>query len=138
MLGEPVIYLDTANRTLQHPLEIENCLLSHDSIMEASCVGLKDERYGEVVAAFVRRVDGHSLRIDEVQAWVRERLSNHLGMPNPSWCPHTHLTMVKCPNTYSGPKTSPRRQVGRYRNSSSKSWASPCGRRFQSFYRCGN
>jgi len=61
-----------------HPLEIENCLLAHDSIMEASCVGLKDERYGEVVAAFVRRADGHRLRIDEVQAWVRERLSNHL------------------------------------------------------------
>jgi len=83
MFGEPVVCLDTVNRELQHPLEIENCLLAHDSIMEASCVGLKDERYGEVVAAFVRRADGHRLRIDEVQAWVRERLSNHLGTPSP-------------------------------------------------------
>ena len=35
------------------PLEIENCLFAHPLIQEASVVGLKDERYGEVVAAFL-------------------------------------------------------------------------------------
>ncbi len=38
-----------------HPLEIENCLLAHPGIADVSVVGLGDERYGEVVAAFVVR-----------------------------------------------------------------------------------
>lgn len=59
-----------------HPLEIENCLLGHPKILESSVVGLKDERYGEVVAAFVRKEEG--LLADEVREWVREKLSHHL------------------------------------------------------------
>ncbi|PUU78527.1 acyl-CoA synthetase/AMP-acid ligase-like protein II [Tuber borchii] len=59
-----------------HPLEIENCLLAHPKIVESSVVGLKDERYGEVVAAFVRKEGG--LTTNEVRGWVREKLSHHL------------------------------------------------------------
>ncbi|RPA94817.1 acyl-CoA synthetase/AMP-acid ligase-like protein II [Choiromyces venosus 120613-1] len=59
-----------------HPLEIENCLLGHSRILESSVVGLKDERYGEVVVAFVRREEG--LTPNEVREWVREKLSHHL------------------------------------------------------------
>jgi len=47
-------------------------------IVESSVVGLKDERYGEVVAAFVRKEGG--LTASEVRGWVREKLSHHLGM----------------------------------------------------------
>lgn len=36
-----------------HPLEIENCLLAHPGVADVSVVGLEDERYGEVVTAFV-------------------------------------------------------------------------------------
>ncbi|CZR62843.1 related to long-chain fatty-acid-CoA ligase [Phialocephala subalpina] len=36
-----------------HPLEVENCLFKMEQVSEASVVGLPDERYGEVVAAFV-------------------------------------------------------------------------------------
>ena len=74
-----------------HPLEVENCLLANPSVREVSVVGVPDERYGEVVAAFVVRVDGgvvsastsgkHAQAIlDEegVKTWVRERLSKHL------------------------------------------------------------
>ena len=66
-----------------HPLEIENCLFAHDKIAEVSVVGLPDERYGEVVAAFI--VKRHHLPAgekditpDEVRTWVRERMSHHL------------------------------------------------------------
>lgn len=65
-----------------HPLEIENCLLSHEGVREVSVVGLKDERYGEVVAAFVvrnRNAEGEKLSAKEVRDYVRERLSGHLG-----------------------------------------------------------
>jgi len=41
-----------------HPLEIENCLLAHPGIADVSVVGLRDERYGEVVAAFVVKAAG--------------------------------------------------------------------------------
>ncbi|CAZ85226.1 unnamed protein product [Tuber melanosporum] len=59
-----------------HPLEIENCLLSHPKVLESSVVGLKDERYGEAVAAFVRKEEG--LTTDEIREWVRGKLSHHL------------------------------------------------------------
>ncbi|KAI4194873.1 MAG: hypothetical protein LQ350_007528, partial [Teloschistes chrysophthalmus] len=50
-----------------HPLEVENCLLGHPDVAEVSVVGLPDERYGEVVAAFIVRAPGKELSPDEVQ-----------------------------------------------------------------------
>lgn len=64
-----------------HPLEIENCLLAHPSIVEASAVGLRDDRYGEVVAVFVRKDEGVVVTRDDMRKWVRAKLSHHLGMP---------------------------------------------------------
>jgi len=67
-----------------HPLEVENCLFAHEGVREVSVVGLPDERYGEVVAAFVVRRDGGDggIGAEDVRGWVRERLSNHLGELN--------------------------------------------------------
>lgn len=62
-----------------HPLEVENCLLAHESVSEVSVVGLPDEKYGEVVAAFVVKRVGSNLSVDGVRQWVREKLSGHLG-----------------------------------------------------------
>jgi TBC1 domain family member 8/9 len=66
-----------------HPLEIENCLFAHPGVAEVSVVGLPDERHGEAVAAFVvaKRVgDGEDgIAAEQVQSWVRERLSHHMG-----------------------------------------------------------
>ncbi|KAI1806902.1 acetyl-CoA synthetase-like protein [Daldinia bambusicola] len=75
-----------------HPLEIEVCLARHPLIREASVVGIPDERYGEVVGAFVAvHTDvvtledgeinvgrGETLSKDEVRDWVRKQLSGHL------------------------------------------------------------
>jgi acyl-CoA synthetase (AMP-forming)/AMP-acid ligase II len=64
-----------------HPLEVENCLFAHPAIREVSVAGLPDERYGEVVAAFVVKHEGDegNITADEVRSWVREKLSHHLG-----------------------------------------------------------
>lgn len=64
-----------------HPLEIESCLLGHDGVRDASIVGIKDEKYGEVVAAFVRKQqneEGAKLDIESVRDYVRTHLSHHL------------------------------------------------------------
>jgi len=63
-----------------HPLEVENCLFAHPAVAEVSVVGLPDERYGEVVAAFVVTHHGAEVRMDEIRSWVREKLSHHLGV----------------------------------------------------------
>lgn len=63
-----------------HPLEVENCLFGHPSVQEVSVVGLPDERYGEVVAAFVIPQQRAKVTAEEVRTWVREKLSHHLGM----------------------------------------------------------
>lgn len=74
------------------PLEIESCLLAHDAVREVSVVGLPDERYGEVVAAFMVPHQGATLTAKEVRDYVRENLSGHLGKsqhPDHSqWPPH--------------------------------------------------
>jgi len=62
-----------------HPLEVENCLFAHPEVQEISVVGLPDERYGEVVAAFVIRQENSQITKEEVRTWVREKLSHHLG-----------------------------------------------------------
>jgi fatty-acyl-CoA synthase len=36
------------------PAEIENCLLEHASVAEVAVVGLPDEKWGEVIGAFIR------------------------------------------------------------------------------------
>ena len=76
-----------------HPLEIENCLLAHPSVTDVSVVGVADEKYGEVVGAFIiRRHHGIRERETEaepdseaVESWikdlrdhVRQALSHHL------------------------------------------------------------
>ncbi|KAJ5360433.1 hypothetical protein N7517_009624 [Penicillium concentricum] len=63
-----------------HPLEIENCLLANDGVADVSVVGVPDVRYGEAVAAFVVARDQGSKTVtaEDIQQWVREKLSNHL------------------------------------------------------------
>lgn len=72
-----------------HPLEIENCLLAHHAVVDASVVGVPDEKYGEVVGAFVvssssslaskpNGAEQQQQFADELRSWVREKLSSHL------------------------------------------------------------
>ena len=61
------------------PLEIENVLFSHHAIMQASVVAIADEKYGEVVGAFIER-DPHAQHIprvtrEEVKAFVGKKLA---------------------------------------------------------------
>jgi len=63
------------------PLEIENILFSHPAILQASVVAIADEKYGEVVGAFVQR-DPHVYHVvpvtrEDVKKWVAKRLARY-------------------------------------------------------------
>lgn len=52
--------------------------MMHVAVSEASVVGIKDERYGEVVGCFLKGVDGASWISDlEVRQFVGEHLGRH-------------------------------------------------------------
>jgi fatty-acyl-CoA synthase len=57
------------------PAEIENVLLEHPSVAECAVVGLPDERWGEIVACFVRLNAGASFDRAALVAHCRERMS---------------------------------------------------------------
>ncbi|PVH71984.1 acetyl-CoA synthetase-like protein [Cadophora sp. DSE1049] len=101
-----------------YPPEIENVLLQHPLVGNASVVGLPDERYGEVIGAFIvakegvksegSRVNGTndaherepamsdtpplSLSKEDVQQWVRERLSKMMVPKHVFWVEKMPLT----------------------------------------------
>jgi 2-furoate---CoA ligase len=51
------------------PVEIESCLSLHPAVAEVAVVGLPDERWGKIVAAFVKRVD--RIEQDELDQFCR-------------------------------------------------------------------
>ncbi|KAF9889611.1 hypothetical protein FE257_007119 [Aspergillus nanangensis] len=68
------------------PREIEERLAAHPHIDEASVVGIKDERYGEVVGCFLKSVDISS-RPDplEVRKFVEMQLGRHKAPQHVFW-----------------------------------------------------
>ncbi len=57
------------------PVEIENVLLEHASVAEIAVVGLPDDRWGEVIAAFVRTEGNIALEIEALHRHCREHMS---------------------------------------------------------------
>ena len=55
--------------------EVERALAAHPAVREVAVVGMADERWGEVPAAFVAFHPGASATEDELVAWVQERLA---------------------------------------------------------------
>jgi acyl-CoA synthetase (AMP-forming)/AMP-acid ligase II len=60
-----------------YALEVEQALEQHPDVLEASVVGLPDERLGEVPVAAVRLADGTTLEQAALAAWAEERLAEY-------------------------------------------------------------
>jgi fatty-acyl-CoA synthase len=58
-----------------YPREIEELLFGHPSVADAAVVGIPDEQWGEVVAAFVRPAAGQVPTESELFAYCREHLA---------------------------------------------------------------
>ena len=59
-----------------YPNEIEDVVSAHPKVLEAACIGVDDERSGEVVKIFVVKSDA-SLTEDELLAYCREELTGY-------------------------------------------------------------
>ena len=77
------------------PAEIENCLLEHPDIAEVAVVGLPDDKWGEIVAAFVRTEDGTPPDVAALRAHCRQRLA-------PMKTPVAWFSVAEYPMTGSG------------------------------------
>lgn len=69
-----------------YPAEIEERLLEHPSISQAAVVGVRDERYGEAVAAVLSARPGSTkLTLEEVREWTQLRLGRHKAPAHILW-----------------------------------------------------
>ena len=59
------------------PVEVEEVLLTHPAVEEAAVIGLPDERWGQRVAAIVRKRSGAALNEDDLVAFCRGRLAGY-------------------------------------------------------------
>ena len=57
------------------PVEIENVLLEHPAIAEIAVVGLPDDQWGEIIAAFYRTEGNAEVDLEELRAHCRAHLA---------------------------------------------------------------
>ncbi len=57
------------------PTEIENFLLKHPDVDEASVFGIPDQKYGEIVCAAIRSRAKNHASADEIKAWCMDNIS---------------------------------------------------------------
>ena len=83
-----------------YPREIEDVLFTHPAVAGASVVGIPDQEWGEVAAAFVQFKPDHKATEEELMAFCRQ-----------------HLAFYKVPRIWRFVDSFPRRLRGKSRNS---------------------
>lgn len=58
------------------PAEVEEALLSHPVIAIAQVIGVPDEKYGEVCAAYIALKNNHVLSQEELAFWLKSKIAN--------------------------------------------------------------
>src|SRR5919198_2291333 len=59
-----------------YPREVEEFLHTHPAVLEASVIGVPDERYGEELMAWIRVREGATLTEDEVREYCKDRIAH--------------------------------------------------------------
>ena len=57
------------------PVEIENAMLEHDEVEEVAVVGVPDDKWGELVACFIRSTSEQPPSAAQLKTFIREKLS---------------------------------------------------------------
>ncbi|MBB6427792.1 AMP-binding protein [Sphingopyxis sp. JAI128] len=60
-----------------YPREIEEYLMTHDDIVDAQCVGVPDDKYGEELSAWIILRAGAVLTAEEVRDFCRGRIAHY-------------------------------------------------------------
>ncbi|KGP71084.1 long-chain fatty acid--CoA ligase [Pontibacillus yanchengensis Y32] len=60
-----------------YPLEIEHWLESHESVNEVAVIGVPDEKWGEIVTAFVSVDEKASITEDELRSYCKYKLAGY-------------------------------------------------------------
>lgn len=60
-----------------YPLEIEEFMRTHDTILDVAVFGVPDKKYGEIVAAWINTAPGSTLSEEEVQAYCKENIAHY-------------------------------------------------------------
>jgi fatty-acyl-CoA synthase len=58
-----------------YPREVEEVLCTHPSVVQASVIGMPDDKWGEVVVAVIRFKPGAPTAPEELHTWCRARLA---------------------------------------------------------------
>jgi fatty-acyl-CoA synthase len=56
-------------------MEVEKVIMEHPSVLEVCVVGVPDDRWGEVVKAFITTRDGAEIDAEEIIEFSRERIA---------------------------------------------------------------
>lgn len=78
-----------------YPAEVEKILTAHPAILEAVVIGIEDDKWGEVGAAFLLERPDASIDTAELPAWCRERLA-------PYKIPKSFQVVTDLPRTAAG------------------------------------
>lgn len=74
------------------PVEIENVLLEHPHVAEVAVVGLPDQKWGEVIASFIRSDGDRPLDADVLHRYCRQHMS---PQKTPTvWCQVTEFPLT--------------------------------------------
>jgi fatty-acyl-CoA synthase len=63
-----------------YPREIEEFLFTHPEILEVQAIGVPDERYGEELMVWVKRVPGSTLEAEQIREFCRGKIA-HFKVP---------------------------------------------------------
>ncbi len=58
-----------------YPAEVEKVLITHPDILEAAVIGVSDQNWGEVGAAFLLPQPGQEIDVSTLSDWCRARLA---------------------------------------------------------------
>ncbi|MBO0962476.1 long-chain fatty acid--CoA ligase [Neobacillus sp. MM2021_6] len=78
-----------------YPLEIEQWLATHPAIDEAAVLGLPDEKWGEVVAAFITFKHTYSIQDEELRTYCQSKLGRYK-------IPKQFIRLEELPKTHVG------------------------------------
>lgn len=59
-----------------YPAELENILAAHPAIFESAIVGMPDEKWGELVRAFIVKRPGANVSADEIIAFLKPKIAS--------------------------------------------------------------